>query len=762
MKIGDAISSESIADDLSKFLEILHKEGPVSGEYLERLSYYKEFHSEEFYKVEERVISALGLFYKIKEPGDMYSFLMSGVGNQHKADYGEYLTPVQASVRRAVEEMDFVSISAPTSAGKSYSIRDFIADQDGDAVVVVPSRALIAEYVGTMRRKFDNDKNVMISSFVDCVFTSRELRRIFVLTPERARDLFQPDLNLNVQVFFFDEAQASEEENRGVIFDVVVRRTKENFPHAKIIFAHPFVDNPEAQILKHNFSVEKSFSRSYTHGTVGKICVFQHAKNKKYYYFSPFDEKGHQIKNCIEYTGGFDAFAFGDNHSVLVYVSKAKIYNGKFINSYEKYIEKFEYVDNSDALNIINTIEELLGANKTSHFSNLVNLLKKGVVIHHGSVPLEVRFLVEDFIRGGHSRICFATSTLAQGVNMPFDVVWLDSMRFFGEDTHSMSLGFKNLLGRSGRLTDQLSFDYGYVFTRNPRLFSTRINDIFRLNEKSIIDIPVDEYADEGDDGELLNSIRNGTFDDDLHVPLTKAERLSSSESIDAAKNILNIIFRGEGSIRENLSGNNNKSAREDAIYFFKCIFEISLDRDLYDGESAVFNQAISIFLQVIQGRSFKEIVGTRYSYISRRDEGRKGDAKFSMPAETLPDSKLVNIYTLLPNILAKDVSYDAIVFDTYDYLDKVISFSLSDIFVAAFKIYRREAGDERADIIIDLFRYGTNDETCKMLIRYGFPPEDVVDIEPYVERISEVDIEFKNIGNAPNYIKHMIEWYLP
>ena len=115
---------------------------------------------------------------------------MSGFGERHKSDYGSYLTPVQASIRRAVDDSQFVSISAPTSAGKSYSIRDFIADQEGDAVVVVPSRALIAEYVNSMRRKFEGDKNVMISPFVDRVFTSRHLRRIFILTPERSRDLY--------------------------------------------------------------------------------------------------------------------------------------------------------------------------------------------------------------------------------------------------------------------------------------------------------------------------------------------------------------------------------------------------------------------------------------------------------------------------------------------------------------------------------------------------------------------------------------------
>ena len=105
------------------------------------------FHPDVFSQLEERIISALGLFYKVIRPENLYSLLLSSIGEAHKKAYGGYLTPVQASVRRAIDSKQFVSISAPTSAGKSYSIRDFIAEQEGDAVVVVPSRALIAEYI---------------------------------------------------------------------------------------------------------------------------------------------------------------------------------------------------------------------------------------------------------------------------------------------------------------------------------------------------------------------------------------------------------------------------------------------------------------------------------------------------------------------------------------------------------------------------------------------------------------------------------------
>lgn len=47
--------------------------------------------------------------------------------------------------------------------------------------------------------------------------------------------------------------------------------------------------------------------------------------------------------------------------------------------------------------------------------------------------------------------------------------------------------------------------------------------------------------------------------------------------------------------------------------------------------------------------------------------------------------------------------------------------------------------------------------------MRYGFPPEDVPSIAPYIESISELNIVFNDkVKDAPQHIRDMIEWYLP
>lgn len=758
-KIFTIKDSKSPLEDISLLLEKLHKQGPVSFDILETISLYKEFHPEHFEKLEDHFISALGLFYKNPSPENLYSLLLSTIGNNHKEKYGSLLTPVQASVRRAVSDYQFVSISAPTSAGKSYSIRDFIYEQEGDAIIIVPSRALIAEYLSSIRHRFGGRKDVMISSFVDKVFISRNLRRIFVLTPERARELFLMDGKLNIKVFFFDEAQVSEEKGRGMIFDVLVRRVQKKFPDAKLIFAHPFVENPDAQFKKHGIDLNEGYARSYTQGSVGKVSIFHH-ENGEDFYFTPTDSKGYLLKKCVPFDGTFDQFAFNGKHSILIFVSKASIYNGKFLDGFNEYIDQFDNIVDVNALKIITSVEHILGADDNEHRSKLVALLRKGVVIHHGSVPLDVRFLLEDFIRGKFAKICFATSTLAQGVNMPFDIVWLRSNRIIGATDEEKALAFKNLVGRAGRLSDEKKFDYGYVYTDNPQLYIKRINGTYTLNDVSVID---QDFTDETwDEKEFRESIRDGDFDDDLNIPRSKAERLSETKVLEACEIILNLIY-SEEEIGKNFSGEKNRHVRDSIRENFLVIFTASINRNLYDGESAVFNTAIMIFLLAIAGRTFREIAGIRYSNISRRNDGRSGQAAFSQRSERIPNSMLRNPYPLFNNIAAKDVSYDSVVFDTYDYMDQVISFSLSEVFSAAFKIYKLKTGDKKSEKILELLRFGTNNVVHVLLMRYGFSPETIADITPFIQFVNEDQIIFfDSIHSAPPHVKSIVEWYLP
>ncbi len=64
---------------------------------------------------------------------------------------------------------------------------------------------------------------------------------------------------------------------------------------------------------------------------------------------------------------------------------------------------------------------------------------------------------------------------------------------------------------------------------------------------------------------------------------------------------------------------------------------------------------------------------------------------------------------------------------------------------------------------MIELLRFGTNNTVHTLLMRYGFPSEDITEISKYILFINEDTITFKpNISDAPKYIQEMVDWYLP
>ena len=93
MNINDIAEDTHPINGITELLDILHKEGPANSDILEKIAYYKKFHGDEFKNHEEKIITSIGLFYKLPEPSNLYSFLLSGIGKQHKEEFGEYLTP---------------------------------------------------------------------------------------------------------------------------------------------------------------------------------------------------------------------------------------------------------------------------------------------------------------------------------------------------------------------------------------------------------------------------------------------------------------------------------------------------------------------------------------------------------------------------------------------------------------------------------------------------------------------------------------------
>ncbi|WP_122034450.1 DEAD/DEAH box helicase [Aliivibrio sp. EL58] len=757
--LKDLIQGINIREILEKAIKEFHEIGPISMATLERLSLIKLYHPDIFNEYEPKILSVMGLFYKIEKPKSFIESVYQNLGDTIKEQYGKQFTPMQASAFKSISTKKFYSFSAPTSTGKSHLFRDLIEKEEGDIVIVVPSRALIAEFYSSVVNLVD--KNVLVLQFVENINQHHTIRRIFIITPERGVELFKYIDDFDIRLFLFDEAQISEEPIRGITFDAFVRRTEKLFPTAKKVFAHPFVSNPEAQLSKHHFT-ENFEAKNFKQSNVGKVYLSRN-EDGSLEFFSPFSNN-----DKIDCNVDIIEKILLNNGTVLIFIAKNRIFNGGHIENFNKYIEICPILKDMEALKIIEDLKKYIGASEGQFgkHSSFLNLMERGVVVHHGSMPLKARLLIEQFVRDGYAKICFATATLIQGINMPFDCVWIDNFHKMGD------LTLKNLIGRAGRTTSKRNyFDFGYTIINraNVNTFSSRIASQYEIKPTSKLD---DDPKDVDEDySDLITAIKTDTFNDELHLTDSQIERLSNSNLKSDIRFVLDKLVVGDTAISGHKYYEIKPSDRKKLKEKIKKIYITHLKRDsLTKSEQTILSASIPLLLWRVQGKSFSETLSLRHSYLTKRDERRSLLRKlreksisqkeyniafkeikieYSARAETLPNKNVRAISLFTRGATVNQFDYDLLVYDTYDYLDKVISLSLSDPLCAALTMYYQETTDVRAKVFKNLIRYGTNDEVQIWLLKYGFDPEDTEWICEYVEYVNENEIKF--VGNLSN-----------
>lgn len=200
---------------------------------------------------------------------------------------------------------------------------------------------------------------------------------------------------------------------------------------------------------------------------------------------------------------------------------------------------------------------------------------------------------------------------------------------------------------------------------------------------------------------------------------------------------------------------------------------KVTAYRPLLQGEKSILTTAFNIMIWRIQGRTFSTICHYRYAYVSREKEraklerlGQSTDdlaARFTQKYEELPNNKLFKPISLFPKGLkAKDVDYDIITYDTYDYLDKLIGMYLVDIFYAAFIKYDERCQDERAVKMANLMKFGTYNPKCIWMLRYGMSFEDIEILEDCIDSIDERGITVnQGFANLPERVRDCIKRFV-
>ncbi|MBN3853941.1 DEAD/DEAH box helicase [Paraburkholderia sp. Ac-20340] len=372
----------------------------------------------------------------------------------------ELLTDFQFNVWGELHGHQHISVSAPTSAGKSYIVQAFIKEtlENSDAVLdiayVVPSRSLIHEVQGNLSRLLGNLDNAPVVSSVPR--TRLELAphqsRVFVFTQERLRTaLDQSELTLDLLIV--DEAQQIADGARGMLLQNCLEDVATRMPRSKILFITPGTQS--AASIGRLLGIQGMADIGTRLRPVRQNLIyvnFEEAKRDEHMVLTLQRPEGGRLHIgrllASEANSEIDRFIdailrLGVDGQSLVYASSKHPAEG-IANE----IARRNASDDSELR--LRELANFIRKHVHPEFT-LADCVEQGVGFHFGNMPTNITKAIEEYFSEGllHTLVC--TSTLLQGVNLPARNIFLYKPEK-GSHTPMNPDDFWNLAGRAGRL----------------------------------------------------------------------------------------------------------------------------------------------------------------------------------------------------------------------------------------------------------------------------------------------------------------------
>ncbi|MES2239959.1 MAG: DEAD/DEAH box helicase [Bacteroidota bacterium] len=367
-----------------------------------------------------------------------------------------------------------VAISAPTSAGKSFIIQNYIRQtfltKDSFFVVyIVPTRALISQVSEDFKKILGDDVSIN-TAFIENDNVDKEQfskKEIFILTPERTLKLMQysyeneffPDL------IFIDEVQNIEDDgNRGFLLEYLVNEIETNWRKSRKVIAGPFLNNPDlllklmfkevSENLKTMFSpvfqLKISLKPSKSSNSVSAKIFFRENLINTIEVPINFDYGKDILKSKLKTTVKV-LLRFGDKSKNIIYLPKTN-----YVEDFSNYLTEAKKA-NDVKYELSNEINELIDLIKEEIHPDyyLIDTLRIKSAFHHGKLPEIIRGELEYLFANGYLDNIICTSTLVEGVNLPAEKVFIPYPKKDGDDLSPFEFG--NIVGRAGRIRDALT-----------------------------------------------------------------------------------------------------------------------------------------------------------------------------------------------------------------------------------------------------------------------------------------------------------------
>lgn len=371
------------------------------------------------------------------------------------------LNEFQKEVYTAFDSNQAVTVSAPTSAGKSFVLlhilSDFIQENPvAKTVYIVPTRALIQQVEmdirGHLKQLAVNIEITSVPVLPEHFYTKA---CAFVFTQERLQWVLNEHPGIRFDLIIVDEAHKIGDRARGILLQQVLQQVSyENT--TKFIFASPMSENPSAlyrvikpegkrkEIISEIVTVNQNLiwvSKAGTTTTTWNIDLL--SQGQKFYL-------GHlECERITKTSLRLPILAYriaAGKKGNLLYVNGAA--DAEKVALQLKSLVLNDKPDFSPSQRVIELIKLI---RKTIHPNYaLIETLKAGVAFHYGNMPLAVRNEIEELFKIGDISFLVCTSTLIEGVNLPAKSIFVRGPRK-GHNMPMNEMDFWNLAGRAGR-----------------------------------------------------------------------------------------------------------------------------------------------------------------------------------------------------------------------------------------------------------------------------------------------------------------------
>lgn len=447
-----------------------------------------------------------------------------------------------------------MSIIAPTSFGKTELIKKYVKDnyKQKTICIIEPTKSMLNQVRNDILNEFDAIEKPKIITHYDMNFSNDE-RVVLVLTQERLFKLvYDRKKKLKIDALLVDEAHNIFEKGaRAFLLAEIIFLLKNKNNELIIKYFSPIIDSSNNLAIKNDINTK-----------VEQIKISPKLKVEKYYYYN-VKEKREQIydqflnefytSNQLEIFDKYDYIISNASKKNLLYLNRPKHIKEELL----KLECKLSINSNENIEKICKTLGDYIDKDY-----DLIDYLRKGIAYHFGAMPDNVRNYVEKCVKEEENiKYIFCTSTLLEGVNMPFDKLFiLDVKKGMQNLTYHQ---LKNLIGRVNRY-----------------------NNIFDLKNDNLQGLISSIYFVKGENN---NSSFVEFIKDNLKIN-SKAESRKDNVKNPLLENSKEILSETDANIIENLKENNkSNNFRRVKSEVGKALIELNInDFDIFEYEETI------------------------------------------------------------------------------------------------------------------------------------------------------------------------------